>query len=136
MFHRLRCRPVAGHEVIGAWATPLGNDMKTTKDGIIESDSKIVGLSILQASTMDEALEMLKDHHHLHWAEDCEIVVLNTRTESLLTTWIKCAELYAFHCSASEASFNCSNSGLEIASSSSSKIAIRLLACVQGQHGG
>jgi len=33
-------------------------------------------MSILQAESMDEALEMVKDHHHLHWAEDCEIVVL------------------------------------------------------------
>jgi len=25
---------------------------------------------------MDAALAMVDDHHHLHWAEDCEIVVL------------------------------------------------------------
>ena len=25
---------------------------------------------------MDEALKMVEDHHHLHWADDCEIVVL------------------------------------------------------------
>jgi hypothetical protein len=55
---------------------PLGNAMKVTKTGITKTDSKIIGMSILQANTMDEALEMVKDHHHLYWAEDCEIVVL------------------------------------------------------------
>jgi hypothetical protein len=33
-------------------------------------------MSILQADSMDEAVAMVKGHHHLHWAEDCEIVVL------------------------------------------------------------
>jgi hypothetical protein len=33
-------------------------------------------MSILQANTMDEALEMVKDHHHLQWAEECEIDIL------------------------------------------------------------
>jgi hypothetical protein len=28
-------------------------------------------MSILQAESMDEALVMVKDHHHLRWAEDC-----------------------------------------------------------------
>lgn len=55
---------------------PLGNAMKVTKTGMTKTDSKIIGMSILQANTVDEALEMVKDHHHLHWAEDCEIVVL------------------------------------------------------------
>lgn len=55
---------------------PLGNAVKVTKTGITKTDSKIIGMSILQANTMDEALEMVKGHHHLHWAEDCEIVVL------------------------------------------------------------
>ena len=55
---------------------PLGNAMKVTKTGMTKSESKIIGMSILQANTMDEALEMVKDHHHLHWADDCEIVVL------------------------------------------------------------
>lgn len=55
---------------------PLGNARKVTKTGMTQTESKIIGLSILQANTMDEALEMVKGHHHLHWAEDCEIVVL------------------------------------------------------------
>ena len=55
---------------------PLGNAMKVTKSGITKSDSKIIGMSIIQAENMDEALDMVKDHHHLQWADDCEIVVL------------------------------------------------------------
>jgi len=66
---------------------PLGNAMRVTKNGITKSDSKIIGMTILQANSMDEVLEMVKDHHHLHWTDgldealanvkgDCEIVVL------------------------------------------------------------
>ena len=55
---------------------PLGNAIKVTKTGITKTDSEIIGMSILQANTMDEIREMVKDHHHLHWAEECEIVVL------------------------------------------------------------
>ena len=54
----------------------LGNAMKVTKTGITKSDGNIIGLSILQANSMDEALEMVKGHHHLQWAEGAEIVVL------------------------------------------------------------
>ena len=55
---------------------PLGNAVKVTKTGMTKTESKIIGMSILQANTMDEALEMVKGHHHLQWAENCEIVVL------------------------------------------------------------
>ncbi len=55
---------------------PLGNATMVTKDGITKSDSDIIGMSMLQANTMEEALKMVKNHHHLHWAEDCSIVVL------------------------------------------------------------
>ncbi len=55
---------------------PLGNAMKITDKGVTKSDSKVIGMSILQANTMDEALEMVKDHHHLHWAEECEIDII------------------------------------------------------------
>jgi hypothetical protein len=54
----------------------LGNAMKVTKSDITKSDSNIVGISILQANSMDEALEMVKDHHHLQWADGAEILVL------------------------------------------------------------
>ena len=55
---------------------PLGNALRVTTHRAASTASNIIGMSILQAESMDEALEMVKDHHHLHWAEDCEIVVL------------------------------------------------------------
>ena len=55
---------------------PLGNAIKVTKAGTARTDSEIIGMSILQADSMDEALNMVKEHHHLDWAEDCEIVLL------------------------------------------------------------
>jgi hypothetical protein len=55
---------------------PLGNAVRVTTRGNESFDSNIIGMSILQAESMERALAMVKDHHHLHWAEDCEIVVL------------------------------------------------------------
>ncbi|MEC3918808.1 hypothetical protein [Nocardia sp. CDC160] len=55
---------------------PLGNARRVTPTRISETDSEIIGMSILQADSMARALDMVRDHHHLHWAEDCEIVVL------------------------------------------------------------
>ena len=54
----------------------LGNAMTVTKAGVTQSDSNIVGMSIMQANSMDEALEMVKGHHHLHWAEGAGITIL------------------------------------------------------------
>jgi hypothetical protein len=50
--------------------------LRVTTDGTASTESNIIGMSMLQAESMDEALVMVEDHHHLHWAEDCEIVVL------------------------------------------------------------
>ena len=55
---------------------PLGNARNVTSRGITGSDSDIIGMTILQAESMEGALELVKDHHHLHWAEGTEIVVL------------------------------------------------------------
>jgi hypothetical protein len=55
---------------------PLGNALRVTSREATSTESNIIGMSILQAESMDEALAMVKDHHHLHWEEDCEIVVL------------------------------------------------------------
>jgi hypothetical protein len=55
---------------------PLSNAVSVTKAGIAKSDSTVIGMSILQADSIDQAREMVRDHHHLDWAEDCEIVVL------------------------------------------------------------
>jgi hypothetical protein len=55
---------------------PLGNARTLTTKGVTETRSSIIGMSILQAGSMEDALELVKDHHHLHWAEGCAITVL------------------------------------------------------------
>lgn len=55
---------------------PLGNALKVTSDGVTASATNIIGMSILQASSRDEALTMVSGHHHLSWSHDCEIVLL------------------------------------------------------------
>jgi hypothetical protein len=55
--------------------TPLGGGMKVTKNGTSPSTKEVVGYSILQANSMDAAVEMLKNHPHLNWTEGCEIEV-------------------------------------------------------------
>ena len=69
----------AWKEKVGAgmvdMGTPLGNGMKVTKSGTTPSDKEVVGYSILQANSMDEAVEMLKSHPHLDWVDGCSIEV-------------------------------------------------------------
>ena len=55
---------------------PLGNAMNVHPTGTEKSGTDIIGMSIIQADSMEEALEMVKDHHHLHWADSCLITVL------------------------------------------------------------
>jgi hypothetical protein len=55
---------------------PLGNPVDVKPTGAAKSNTDVIGMSIIQASSMDEALEMVKDHHHLRWADSCEITVL------------------------------------------------------------
>jgi hypothetical protein len=55
---------------------PLANAHRVSTRSVASTESRIIGMSILLAESMDDALEMVRDHHHLHWAEDCEIVVL------------------------------------------------------------
>jgi hypothetical protein len=55
---------------------PLGNALRVTPGGVASSDTTVVGMSILQASSRDEALEMVSGHHHLRWSDDCEILLL------------------------------------------------------------
>jgi hypothetical protein len=54
---------------------PLGNGQKVTKDGASASNKGVVGYSVLQAESMDAAVEMLKGHPHLEWMDACEIEV-------------------------------------------------------------
>ena len=55
---------------------PLGNALKVTPGGVTPSDTNVIGMSILQASSRDEALSFVSDHHHLAWSDDCEILLL------------------------------------------------------------
>lgn len=55
--------------------TPLGNGMKVTKSGVSPSDKEVVGYTILQAESMDTAVEMLKNHPHLDWVDGCSVEV-------------------------------------------------------------
>ena len=55
---------------------PLGNAVSVKPSGASHSDTDIIGMSILQADSMDGALELVRNHHHLSWADSCEITVL------------------------------------------------------------
>jgi hypothetical protein len=55
--------------------SPLGNGQKLSKSGSSPSKNNVVGYSVLQANSMKEAKEMLKNHPHMAWASGCEIEV-------------------------------------------------------------
>jgi hypothetical protein len=55
---------------------PLGNALKVTPGSVVPADTNVIGMSILQASSREEALELVADHHHLEWSPDCEILLL------------------------------------------------------------
>lgn len=55
---------------------PLGHPLTVTRSGATPSDTSIIGMSILQARSRDEALGMVAGHHHLEWSEGCEILLL------------------------------------------------------------
>ncbi len=55
---------------------PLGNATRVTKDSITRIDSQVIGMSLLQAISLDAAIDMVRNHHYLSWANDCEIEVL------------------------------------------------------------
>ena len=55
--------------------TPLGNGQKISPAGSTPSDKNVVGYSVLQAETMEEAKKMLAEHPHLAWTAGCEIEV-------------------------------------------------------------
>jgi hypothetical protein len=47
-----------------------------TRDGVAAAPTDVIGLTVLQADTMDDALGMVRHHHHLQWAQSCAITVL------------------------------------------------------------
>jgi len=54
---------------------PLGNGTAVTKNGTSPSQKEVVGYSIVEANSMDEAVEYLKSHPHLQWVDGCSIEV-------------------------------------------------------------
>lgn len=58
------------------FGTPLANGLKLNPGGGSQkSKSQVCGYSILQAESLEEASELLKDHPHLAWNSACEIEV-------------------------------------------------------------
>jgi hypothetical protein len=55
---------------------PLGSSRRVTQSGAVDGREDIIGMSILEASSMEEALTMVENHHHLRWADECSITVL------------------------------------------------------------
>lgn len=55
---------------------PLGNPREVSTAGIREVATEIIGMSILRADSIDEALAMVESHHHLRWGDGCKIRVL------------------------------------------------------------
>jgi hypothetical protein len=55
---------------------PLGNALRITPSGVTDSDTTVIGMSILEAGSRNEALNLVSGHHHLEWSQDCEIVLL------------------------------------------------------------
>ncbi len=55
--------------------TPLVNSQKVTREGTSPSNKGVVGYSVLQAGSIEKAVEMLKEHPHLEWTDGCEIEV-------------------------------------------------------------
>jgi hypothetical protein len=55
---------------------PLGVSRRITQSGVTDGREDIIGMSVLEAESMDEALSMVENHHHLRWADECSITVL------------------------------------------------------------
>lgn len=55
---------------------PLGNGRTVTQQGEDTAATDVIGMTILQADSMDAALDLVRGHHHLTWSESCSITVL------------------------------------------------------------
>lgn len=77
----------AGARLWGEWFTrlgpalvdpgrPLGRTMTVTRERVTAGPTEIIGTTVLEAPTMDDALALVRDHHHLRWADSCSITVL------------------------------------------------------------
>jgi hypothetical protein len=58
---------------------PLANGLQLTRDGSgVASRKDVVGYSVLQAETIDQARTLLKGHPHLGWDGACTIELHET----------------------------------------------------------
>lgn len=55
---------------------PLGRSLDITSHDVAEGGTDVIGMSILQAESMDDALALVRDHHHLGWDAGCSITLL------------------------------------------------------------
>jgi hypothetical protein len=58
------------------FGTPLMSGIRLLPDGTSEMSTKeVTGYSIIQAESMDEAKDLLKNHPHLAWTGGCDIEI-------------------------------------------------------------
>ncbi|KUL41830.1 YciI family protein [Actinoplanes awajinensis] len=55
---------------------PLGHTTTVSRTGVADAPTEIVGMTILEAASMDEAVALVGDHHHLQWSDQCTITIL------------------------------------------------------------
>jgi hypothetical protein len=72
-------RWVAWHDRVGDrmvdFGTPLADGVRVSPGGTAASDRDVVGYSIVEADSMDEALALAEEHPHLDATDGCEIEV-------------------------------------------------------------
>jgi hypothetical protein len=85
-----RATPEEAQQGVQAWAdwseevgsalldpgAPVGRSVVLDEAGPTDRQSSVVGMSILEADSMEAALKHVEGHHHLRWAPGCEITVL------------------------------------------------------------
>lgn len=72
-------RWMAWHDRVGDrmvdFGTPLADGVRVSSDGTTPSDRDVVGYSIVEADSLDEALALAQNHPHLDTTGGCEIEV-------------------------------------------------------------
>jgi|SRR5689334_21261370 hypothetical protein len=46
---------------------PLGAPITVTTDGVFDGGSDVIGMSLIRAHSRQEAVALVRDHHHLAW---------------------------------------------------------------------
>ena len=55
--------------------TPLGNGKSVSPGGTADSDKEVCGYSMIEANSMNAAIELLRNHPHFHMPGQCSIEV-------------------------------------------------------------